>query len=210
MEALDTCTEEDMESFPQIYLYKDGNIEDIFEGQRTLEEISNFVWKEVDPSRVVEGNSVDEIISGLNLNTGPAPRVRFRMEEVKVEKDTKEKEKKDNMEEEEGEEDEEEEDNEEDCDCSDLECDCSEDEEGNDYEDIDEEEGDEEEDEYEEELSDEDMEDFQKGLKRDMDNIKRMWEEVKSPEDTFTKHEKSQDHDKPNLEVIIGKAHEEL
>ena len=52
MEALEVCTEEGVEGFPQIYMYKDGVMEDIFQGDRTVEELTNFVFETVDPSRV--------------------------------------------------------------------------------------------------------------------------------------------------------------
>merc|ERR1712130_137250 len=69
MEALDVCTEEGVEGFPQIYMYKDGVMEDIFQGDRTVEELTNFVWETVDPSRVSE-NDLDTMLLMQNLMGG--------------------------------------------------------------------------------------------------------------------------------------------
>merc|ERR1739844_687624 len=69
MEALDVCTEEGVEGFPQIYMYKDGVMEDIFQGDRTVEELTNFVWETVDPSRVTD-NDLDTMLLMQNLMGG--------------------------------------------------------------------------------------------------------------------------------------------
>ena len=69
MEALDVCTEEGVEGFPQIYMYKDGVMEDIFQGDRTVEELTNFVWETVDPSRVSD-NDLDTMLLMQNLMGG--------------------------------------------------------------------------------------------------------------------------------------------
>ena len=69
MEALDVCTEEGVEGFPQIYMYKDGVMEDIFQGDRTVEELTNFVWETVDPSRVSD-NDFDTMLLMQNLMGG--------------------------------------------------------------------------------------------------------------------------------------------
>merc|ERR1712037_355066 len=69
MEALDVCTEEGVEGFPQIYMYKDGVMEDIFQGERTVEELTNFVWETVDPSRVSD-NDLDTMLLMQNLMGG--------------------------------------------------------------------------------------------------------------------------------------------
>merc|ERR1740123_1908375 len=69
MEALDVCTEEGVEGFPQIYMYKDGVMEDIFQGDRTVEELTNFVWETVDPSRV-SGDDLDTMLLMQNLMGG--------------------------------------------------------------------------------------------------------------------------------------------
>jgi len=53
-DSLDVCTEEGVEGFPTIYLYKDGMIEDIFSEERTIEKLENFVWQTVNPERVVD------------------------------------------------------------------------------------------------------------------------------------------------------------
>merc|ERR1712203_1022452 len=69
MEALDVCTEEGVEGFPQIYMYKDGVMEDIFQGDRTVEELTNFVWETVDPSRVKD-DDLDTMLLMQNLMGG--------------------------------------------------------------------------------------------------------------------------------------------
>ena len=69
MEALDVCTEEGVEGFPQIFMYKDGVMEDIFQGDRTVEELTNFVWETVDPSRVSD-NDLDTMLLMQNLMGG--------------------------------------------------------------------------------------------------------------------------------------------
>ena len=190
MEALDTCTEEDIESFPQIYLYKDGHMEDIFQGQRNLEEISNFVWQEVDPSRVVQDDDpFENMLMGMNLNMGG------------------------------GQEEEEEEEEEEwdDCDCSDPECDCSEDE--YEYEDEEEEEatedegaedesegedneGEEEEDEEDEDLSDEEIAHLEKEIQKDIDKRnQRKSEELSKPKEVETQNGEVPEEDNSHEEV---------
>ena len=69
MEALDVCTEEGVEGFPQVYMYKDGVMEDIFQGERTVEELTNFVWETVDPSRVKD-DDLDTMLLMQNLMGG--------------------------------------------------------------------------------------------------------------------------------------------
>jgi len=69
MEALDVCTEEGVEGFPQIYMYKDGVMEDIFQGDRTTEELTNFIWETVDPSRVKD-DELDTLLMMQNLMGG--------------------------------------------------------------------------------------------------------------------------------------------
>merc|ERR1712037_446542 len=69
MEALDVCTEEGVEGFPQIFMYKDGVMEDIFQGDRTVEELTNFVWETVVPSRVSD-NDMDTMLLMQNLMGG--------------------------------------------------------------------------------------------------------------------------------------------
>ena len=69
MEALDVCTEEGVEGFPQVYMYKDGVMEDIFQGERTVEELTSFVWETVDPSRVKD-DDLDTMLLMQNLMGG--------------------------------------------------------------------------------------------------------------------------------------------
>merc|ERR1712223_538397 len=69
MGALDVCTEEGVEGFPQVYMYKDGVMEDIFQGERTVEELTNFVWETVDPSRVKD-DDLDTMLLMQNLMGG--------------------------------------------------------------------------------------------------------------------------------------------
>jgi len=52
LDSLDVCIEQGVEGFPAIHMYKDGQIEDIFSDERTLDNLSNFVWETIDPSRV--------------------------------------------------------------------------------------------------------------------------------------------------------------
>ena len=59
-DSLDTCTEESVDGFPAVHLYKGGVLEDIFDGERTVEELANFVWQTVDPSRVESNDAMDE------------------------------------------------------------------------------------------------------------------------------------------------------
>ena len=123
MEALDVCTEEGVEGFPQIYMYKDGVMEDIFQGDRTVEELTNFVWETVDPSRVSE-NDLDTMLLMQNLMGGGGDGageeeedLDYEDEEADDEEDYEfeegEEELGDDEEEDEGEEDEEEEEEEE-------------------------------------------------------------------------------------------------
>ena len=198
MEALDTCTEEDIESFPQIYLYKDGHMEDIFQGERNLEEISNFVWQEVDPSRVVQDDDPFEaMLAGMKLNMGGG------------------------QEEEEEEQEEEEEWDE--CDCSDPECDCSEDEDEYEYEDEEEVEGTqdesegedseigEEEDEEDEDLSDEEIAHLEKEIQKDIDKRnQRKPEEIKKPKESKTQNKEVPEEENSHEEVKADTAHVEL
>ena len=71
MDSLEVCSDENVEGFPAVYLYKvkktsgdvaqsnyfsfqEGIIEDIFTDERTTKNLENFVWTTVDPSRVEE------------------------------------------------------------------------------------------------------------------------------------------------------------
>lgn len=66
-DSLDTCTEESVDGFPAVHLYKGGVLEDIFDGERTVEELSNFVWQTVDPSRVESNDAMDEYMNLASL-----------------------------------------------------------------------------------------------------------------------------------------------
>ena len=46
-------------------MYKDGMMEDVFEGERSLMNIANFVWQEVDRSRVEEDDSVLDLMMAM-------------------------------------------------------------------------------------------------------------------------------------------------
>ena len=68
MESLEVCTDENVSGFPSVYLYKvrpsqqilsgptsfsqEGIIEDIFSEERTAQNLENFIWSSVDPTRV--------------------------------------------------------------------------------------------------------------------------------------------------------------
>jgi len=121
-DSLDTCTEEGVEGFPAVHLYKQGILEDVFDGDKTIDELANFVWQTVDPSRVESGDAMEEYMNLASLMGGGMGGDTAGGEEF------------------------------EECDCSDPECDCSEEEEEFDEGDyIDEEEGEEDfEEEYEE------------------------------------------------------------
>merc|ERR1719233_612354 len=69
-DSLDTCTEEGVDGFPAVHLYKGGVLEDIFDGERTVEELSNFVWQTVDPSRVEHNDAMDEYLNLASLMGG--------------------------------------------------------------------------------------------------------------------------------------------
>ena len=69
-DSLDTCTEEGVEGFPAVHLYKGGVLEDIFDGERTVEELANFVWQTVDPSRVEHNDAMDEYLNLASLMGG--------------------------------------------------------------------------------------------------------------------------------------------
>ena len=66
-DSLDTCTEESVDGFPAVHLYKGGVLEDIFDGERTVEELANFVWQTVDPSRVESNDAMDEYMNLASL-----------------------------------------------------------------------------------------------------------------------------------------------
>jgi len=106
-DSLDTCTEEGVDGFPAVHLYKGGVLEDIFDGERTVAELANFVWQTVDPSRVEHNDAMDEYLNLASLMGGGV------------------------MEGGEGEEEFEE------CDCSDPECDCDDIDDTEDYDDVD-------------------------------------------------------------------------
>merc|ERR1712123_482376 len=122
-DSLDTCTEEGVEGYPSVHLYKQGILEDVFDGDKTIDELANFVWQTVDPSRVESGDAMDEYMNLASLMGGGMGGETAGGEDEFEE-----------------------------CDCSDPECDCSEEEEEFDEGDyIDEEEGEEDfEEEYEE------------------------------------------------------------
>ena len=69
-DSLDTCTEEGVDGFPAVHLYKGGVLEDIFDGERTVEELANFVWQTVDPSRVEHNDAMDEYLNLASLMGG--------------------------------------------------------------------------------------------------------------------------------------------
>jgi len=108
-----SCDEEAVTTFPTIYTYKDGMVEDIFDGDFELKELENFVWRTVDPDRVELDDGLDDMLK-LMTNLGGGS---------------------------EEDEDDEEEETFEECYCGDPGCDCSDedymDEEGDDYEDSD-------------------------------------------------------------------------
>merc|ERR1711872_34317 len=69
-DSLDTCTEEGVDGFPAVHLYKQGVLEDIFDGERTVDELSNFVWQTVDPSRVEHNDAMDDMLNLASLMGG--------------------------------------------------------------------------------------------------------------------------------------------
>merc|ERR1740128_987705 len=52
MESLDLCSTEGIDSYPTIHLYTGSDLEDIYSGDRNVEELINFVWENVDASRM--------------------------------------------------------------------------------------------------------------------------------------------------------------
>merc|ERR1712080_445387 len=137
VKSFEVCQSEALDEYPQIYMYKDGDLEDIFDGDRNIENLANFVWEHVDPSRVEER---DGTMEGLMM-------MQNLMGGIKIEEEGEEEE--EEMEEEE----------EEECDCSEPDCDCGDEE---DYAEDNEEEDEEEE---EEELSDEDIAHIEKAIR---------------------------------------------
>jgi len=65
IEATDICTDEGIDNYPQILLYKDGQMEDIYDGDRTFEAIKNFVWEEVDETRLDTGMDPFDMMLGM-------------------------------------------------------------------------------------------------------------------------------------------------
>jgi len=54
--SVQVCAEESVEDFPSIYLYKDGQLEDIYSGD-SLKDMVNFVWETVDSTQVEEDDA---------------------------------------------------------------------------------------------------------------------------------------------------------
>ena len=96
MNSLDTCSEEGVEGFPAVQLYKDGTLEDIFSEERTVEKLENFVWQTIDPSRVSD-DSIDDFLQLASMMGG--------LGGGQAEEDEEEYE---------------------DCDCSEPDCECEE------------------------------------------------------------------------------------
>jgi len=72
MDSLETCTEEGVEGYPAVHLYKEGVIEDVFDDTRTVDALSNFIWQTVDPSRVESNNEMDDFLNLASLMGGMA------------------------------------------------------------------------------------------------------------------------------------------
>jgi len=109
MDSLDTCTEEGVDGFPSVYMYKDGQLEDLFDGERTVDGLSNFVWQTVDPSRVEAASAMDEYLNLASMMGGMGGGAEEDAEDEYEE-----------------------------CDCSDPDCECDEEDEDVEYYDEDE------------------------------------------------------------------------
>ena len=72
MDSLETCTEEGVEGYPAVHLYKEGVIEDVFDDTRTVDALSNFIWQTVDPERVESNNEMDDFLNLATLMGGMA------------------------------------------------------------------------------------------------------------------------------------------
>merc|ERR1711892_536738 len=161
-DSLDTCTEEGVEGFPSVHLYEQGILEDVFDGEKTIDELANFVWQTVDPSRVESGDAMDEYMNLASLMGGGMGGETAGGEDEFEE-----------------------------CDCSDPECDCSEEEEEFDEGDyIDEDEGEEEfEEEYEEGDEDEGEEYEENEEEYEEEEISEEEDDKTQSEDTVTNAE---------------------
>merc|ERR1711892_550839 len=161
-DSLDTCTEEGVEGFPAVHLYKQGILEDVFDADKTIDELANFVWQTVDPSRVESVDAMDEYMNLASLMGGGMGGETAGGEDEFEE-----------------------------CDCSDPECDCGEEEEEFDEGDyIDEEEGEEEfEEEYEEGDEDEGEEYEENEEEYEEEEISEEEDDKTQGEDTVTNAE---------------------
>jgi len=69
-DSIDICEEEAVTTFPTIYTYKDGLVEDIFDGEFELKDIENYIWRTVDPSRMDMDDGFDEMLALMTSLTG--------------------------------------------------------------------------------------------------------------------------------------------
>jgi len=149
------CESEALETLPQIYLYKDGDMDNIFDGDATLDDLANFIWEEVDPSRVEEDDGMEALLMMQSM-----------METGKEDEDQEEEEDEEDTEEEE-------------CDCSEPDCDCSEEDEEYDEKDDKEDRDDNEE---EDDDDDEDVEEDEELTEEEIAHIEKKIHESKTRE----------------------------
>ena len=173
-----------MHAFDDTNQFQDGDIEDIFSGERTEESLEKFIWDVVDPSRSEDDFNPFEMFAKMEGAHGDFT---------------------------DGNNNDEEEEEFEECDCSDPECDCSEDYE-DDGEDEDEEEDADYEDEDEETEDEFVVVNDPEKLKELLNEASNTEPEEVSKEEPTTKEENSQEEksEEDTLEIKETNSKDEL